>query len=59
MQKTLVSITDRQMEVLTENSKALGISKSELLRRILDRYLDVGRKMNEKKVVHKSSASKD
>jgi metal-responsive CopG/Arc/MetJ family transcriptional regulator len=54
MKKTLVSLTDRQMETLDSNSKSLGISKSELLRRILDRYLEVGRRMNEKKPVPKS-----
>jgi len=39
MKKTLVSITDRQMEILSEEAKAIGISKSELLRRILDKSL--------------------
>jgi len=48
MKKTLVSITDRQMEILNEESKAIGISKSELLRRILDKCL-----VNVKKPIRK------
>jgi hypothetical protein len=48
MVKTLVSLTERQMEVLNTNSESLGISKSELLRRILDRYLDINRRLNTK-----------
>jgi hypothetical protein len=45
MKKTLVSLTERQMKVLTEEAEAVGISKSELLRRIMDRYLDSNKKV--------------
>ena len=56
MIKTLVSLTERQMEVLNTNSESLGISKSELLRRILDRYLEVDRRINSKNSkIHKPS----
>lgn len=40
MKKTLISLTDQQMEDLTNESKELGISKSELLRRIMFMYLN-------------------
>lgn len=40
MKKTLISLTDQQMEDLTKEAKELGISKSELLRRIMFMYLN-------------------
>lgn len=40
MRKTLISLTDQQMEDLTKEAKELGISKSELLRRIMFMYLN-------------------
>jgi hypothetical protein len=40
MRAKLVHLTDRQFEHLTEQSKKLGISVSELIRRILDDHLD-------------------
>lgn len=43
MIKTLVSLTERQMSILSTESESLGISKSELLRRIMDKYLDSGK----------------
>lgn len=48
MVKTLISLTERQREILKNESAQLGISKSELLRRVMDRYLDSGRKITEK-----------
>ena len=44
MIKTLISLTERQMNILSTESESLGISKSELLRRIMDKYLDSGKK---------------
>lgn len=43
MIKTLISLTERQMNILSTESESLGISKSELLRRIMDKYLDSGK----------------
>jgi hypothetical protein len=40
MKKTIISLTERQMEALGNESKRLGISKSELIRRFLDKQLD-------------------
>ena len=40
MIKTLVSLTDRQSKVLSDKAKDSGISKSELIRRILDSYIE-------------------
>lgn len=40
MKKTLISLTDSQMELLGEEAKKLEISKSELLRRIMYMYLN-------------------
>lgn len=40
MKKTLISLTDQQMDDLTKEAKELGISKSELLRRIMFMYLN-------------------
>lgn len=40
MKKTLISLTDQQMEDLNKEAKELGISKSELLRRIMFMYLN-------------------
>lgn len=45
MRKTIVSLTDRQMETLAIHAKEIGISKSELLRRIMDKYLGSGKKL--------------
>lgn len=45
MVKTLISLTERQMEILGTEAKILGISKSELLRRVMDKYLDSGKKI--------------
>lgn len=48
MVKALISLTDRQMDVLKNEAKLIGISKSELVRRIMDRYLGTGKKVTKK-----------
>jgi len=40
MKKKLLHLTVRQWKSLEEESKTLGISSSELIRRILDSYID-------------------
>lgn len=40
MKKTIVSLTERQMKAIAEESEELGISKSELIRRLLDKHID-------------------
>jgi|GEM_PF-4090014 len=40
MKKKLLHLTVRQWKALKEESKTLGISSSELIRRILDSYID-------------------
>lgn len=55
MIKTLISLTERQMNILSTDSKSLGISKSELLRRIMDKYLDSGNKDIKKEIPLDSS----
>ena len=41
MKKTIISLTERQMTAIAEEAKRVGISKSELIRRFLDRQLDL------------------
>jgi hypothetical protein len=53
MVKTLISLTERQMEVLGTEAGALGISKSELLRRVMDKYLDSGKKLTKEDISKK------
>lgn len=48
MVKTLVSLTNRQMEILTAEAEKLQIPKSELLRRIMDKYFEAGKKITPK-----------
>lgn len=55
MVKTLISLTERQMEILGSEARALGISKSELLRRVMDRYLDSGKKLTKEDVTKKAT----
>jgi len=55
MIKTLISLTERQMEILGAEARALGISKSELLRRVMDRYLDSGKKLTKEDVAKKAT----
>lgn len=59
MVKTLISLTPRQMENLNREAKGLGISKSELLRRIMDRYLDGGKRITKKDLKDKEDNTKD
>jgi len=40
MKKKLLHLTNRQWNELKKEAKALGISSSELIRRILDEYID-------------------
>lgn len=40
MRSKLVNLTDRQHTVLVDHAESIGISVSELIRRILDLYLD-------------------
>ena len=40
MKKKLLHLTNRQWNELKKESKELGISSSELIRRILDEYID-------------------
>ena len=40
MKKKLLHLTDRQSKTLEKKAKILGISSSELIRRILDEYID-------------------
>lgn len=53
MIKTLISLTERQMEILGAEAKILGISKSELLRRVMDKYLDSSKKITNEEVPKK------
>lgn len=46
MKKTLVSLTDSQMEILNAEAEKLEISKSELLRRIMATYIENGKKVS-------------
>ena len=41
MRKTIISLTETQMEALSREAKKKEISKSELLRRFLDRQLEL------------------
>ena len=50
MVKTLVSLTSRQMEILKEEADKLQIPKSELLRRIMDKYFEGNKKVTLKEV---------
>lgn len=40
MKKTLLSLTDKQHESIKQLAQDKGISKSELLRRIIDEWFD-------------------
>jgi len=59
MVKTLISLTPRQMELLNQEASGLEISKSELLRRIMDRYLDSGKRLTKKDLIDKSKVPLD
>jgi|WetSurMetagenome_2_1015567.scaffolds.fasta_scaffold321476_2 hypothetical protein len=58
MIKTLVSLTSHQMEILGKEAESLEISKSELLRRIMDRYLS-SRKITKKDLNDKAEKKQD
>jgi metal-responsive CopG/Arc/MetJ family transcriptional regulator len=45
MKKTIISLTEKQMVALTEQAQESGISKSELLRRVIDTYIVSGRNL--------------
>lgn len=47
MKKTIVSLTERQMKSISEEAQELGISKSELIRRLLDKHIDSKRDIKE------------
>jgi|WetSurMetagenome_2_1015567.scaffolds.fasta_scaffold81630_2 hypothetical protein len=59
MVKTLVSLTSRQMELLTSESEKLQIPKSEYLRRVLDKYFDSGKKITAKEIKAQSKNKED
>jgi len=40
MKQKLIGLTDRQQKYLKEEAKNIGISVSELIRRILDEHID-------------------
>ena len=40
MKKTLISLTERQRQKIQEEAESIGISKAELIRRILDSHID-------------------
>lgn len=40
MTKQMISFTDPQLAFLTKEAKRLGISRAELVRRIIDAYID-------------------
>lgn len=43
MTKQMISFTDPQRKFLIRESKRLGISIAELVRRIIDRYIENGK----------------
>ena len=40
MKRTQIFLTDRQVEIIKDRAAALGISMAEMIRRILDRFLE-------------------
>lgn len=44
MKKILISLTERQIKVLDESAKKLGINRSEFLRRFLDKMIEMKEK---------------
>jgi len=51
MEKILISVTERQKNALKSEAESLGIPKSELIRRIMDRYLESGKKITKVEIV--------
>lgn len=58
MKKTLISLTDSQMELLSIEAEKLEISKSELLRRIMHMYLDNDNKITKEAIREDKIAKK-
>jgi hypothetical protein len=58
MKKTLISLTDSQMELLSTEAEKLEISKSELLRRIMHMYLDNDNKITKEAIREDKIAKK-